>query len=221
MGIILKRENTHFQIKKLLIIFTILVTLILVSLFRGSSKVESIIGIDKCSPLDFVFVGIFFFMCLLMCFITARILKKESDIKSKLGYEFVPSDPEWTWPNVFKMMAVGCFGGLISGTLGLGGGVIFNPLLLELNVNPIVASSTGMYMVMFSTLSSWILFVISGTLNIAYGLWLSLFVIIGTVYGLKSINKYVKESGRQSILVIMLSIVLGISAVVVPIFGVI
>ena len=157
---------------------------------------DSIIGIEKCEALDFVFMGIMVIVCLSFCICTARILMKESRIKVKLGYEFVESDPEWTWPNTLKMMTTGFGGGLISGTLGLGGGVIFNPLLLELGVNPVVASSTGMYMVMFSTLSSWMLFAIGGTLNIYYGLWLSLFVFIGTVFGLKTINKIVKQSGR-------------------------
>ena len=73
------------------------------------------------------------------------------------------------------MLLIGLMGGLFSGVLGLGGGTIFNPMMLAMGVNPVVANSTGMYMVMFSTLSSSILFIISGTLNITFGLWIGAF----------------------------------------------
>ena len=76
-----------------------------------------------------------------------------------------------------------------------------------------------MYMVMFSTCASSIFFIIGKRLDYRYGLWLSTFIIIANSILTSFIAKKVKESGRQSILVILLSIVLGIITVTVPIVG--
>lgn len=40
-------------------------------------------------------------------------------------------------------------GGLV-GAMGLGGGVVFNPILLNLGVPPTVVAATGMYLIMYS-----------------------------------------------------------------------
>ena len=48
----------------------------------------------------------------------------------------------------------------MSGALGLGGGSIFNPLLLSMGVPPRVASATGMYMIIFSTGASSLIYII-------------------------------------------------------------
>lgn len=42
-------------------------------------------------------------------------------------------------------------GGWISGAIGLGGGMIFNPLLMSMGVPPKVATSSGMYMIIFAS----------------------------------------------------------------------
>ena len=45
------------------------------------------------------------------------------------------------------------FGGMV-GAFGLGGGVVFNPLLLGLGVLPQVTTATAMYMILFGTTAS-------------------------------------------------------------------
>ena len=52
----------------------------------------------------------------------------------------------------------------MSGALGLGGGSIFNPLLLSMGVPPKVASATGMYMIIFSTGASTVTYVLNDML---------------------------------------------------------
>ena len=49
---------------------------------------------------------------------------------------------------------IGFGGGWVAGALGLGGASIYNPALLAMKVNPKVAASTGMYLVIFSCLNS-------------------------------------------------------------------
>ncbi len=107
--------------------------------------------------------------------------------------------------------------GVISGTLGIGGGVIFNPLLVSLGVPPAVASSTGMYLVMFSTLTNSILYSISGYLNWSFAIWLALFTVTGSILGLKIVKKLIEKTGRVSILVLLLGAVIMLPAIVIPV----
>lgn len=107
----------------------------------------------------------------------------------------------------------------MSGALGLGGGAIFNPLLLSMGVPPSVSSGTGMYMILFSTLSSSITYIIYHMLSVDYGLWIGLWCVLSSIIGLFVLNKIVKKFDRQSPIVIVLTVVMALSAILVPIFG--
>lgn len=109
----------------------------------------------------------------------------------------------------------------MSGALGLGGGAIFNPLMLSLGVLPSVASATGMYMILFSTSGSSVIYIIYKLLNLQFGVWIGLWCSCGSVLGLYILNKVVKRYDRQSPVVFALTFVLGLSSLLVPIFGVI
>jgi uncharacterized membrane protein YfcA len=82
------------------------------------------------------------------------------------------------------LIILGLVGGFISGSLGLGGGTIFNPILLKMGVPPEVSSATSMYLVFFSTASSSFVYFIYGILDIYYALWLGLWAVVGTIVGL-------------------------------------
>ena len=70
------------------------------------------------------------------------------------------SDLKYTKKNITKLIVAALVGGWTAGALGLGGGIIFTPLLLYLGVPARVTSSTGMYMIMFSTFASCTLYII-------------------------------------------------------------
>ena len=110
-------------------------------------------------------------------------------------------------------------GGWVSGAFGLGGGSVFNPLMIELGVPPTVSTSTGMYMIMFSTAASSLLYISYGTLNLQFAVWLGAWSVVGIVLGLVIVDLLLKKYNRQSILVFILVFVLGVSAVLVPIFN--
>lgn len=118
-----------------------------------------------------------------------------------------------------KLIIFSYVGGFVSGAFGLGGGAIFNPLLLSFGVPPKVASSTGMYMIIFATCSSTIQYYLNSMLNFEYGLWVGFWCIVGTYGGMILIDKLMKKWDRQSPLVFLLSFILGLSAVAVLYFG--
>ncbi len=95
-------------------------------------------------------------------------------------------------------------GGWISGALGLGGGMIFNPLLMSLGVPPKVATSSGMYMIIFASGATTVSYLFNGLLNIPYSLWLGVFCMIGSCAGMYFMLKLMKYLNRQSPLLLAL-----------------
>ena len=53
-----------------------------------------------------------------------------------------------------------------------------------------------------------------------YALWVSFWSVIGAVLGLHGANIYMKKFKRQSIIVFFLALVLGLSVIGVPYFGI-
>lgn len=80
----------------------------------------------------------------------------------------------------------------------MGGGSVFNPLLLSFGVPPQVASATGMYMIIFSTGASTLTYVLNDLLDITYGVWSGLFCIAGTFFGMFLLERLMKKIQRQS-----------------------
>ena len=121
---------------------------------------------------------------------------------------------------MIKLVFFSFIGGWVSGALGLGGGSIFNPLLLSMGVPPKVASASGMYMIIFSTGASTMTYILSGMLNLSYGAWVGSFCILGTFVGMYALDKIMKKLNRQSPLVFLLTFIFVISVIAVPVFGV-
>jgi uncharacterized membrane protein YfcA len=76
----------------------------------------------------------------------------------------VPSDLVFEGKVLRNVLFLGFGGGWVAGALGLGGGVIFNPLLLSMGVPPIVSSATGMYLITFSKIAACLIYFLVGAL---------------------------------------------------------
>jgi len=74
-------------------------------------------------------------------------------------------------------------------------------------------------MIIFSTGASSMTYIIEDQLDVSYGVWVGGFNVLGTLIGMALLNTLMKKLGRKSPLVILLSFILGISAIAVPVFG--
>lgn len=111
-------------------------------------------------------------------------------------------------------------GGILAGWLGIGGGVIYNPILLKFGIHPQVVSATSLFIVTFVTLSSVILFFIAGMVELGYAALLAVVAIAVTYFSIVQVNKAVQRSGRASIVVFFLTAIMAISALIIPVYGV-
>lgn len=95
------------------------------------------IGVSMCGAWFWIIQVAFLVFNALMLWYTIWHLKREQALKIKYGnVNICESDIIYTNKNVTKLVALGFFGGVLAASLGLGGGIIFNPVLLMLGVAP-------------------------------------------------------------------------------------
>ena len=106
--------------------------------------------------------------------------------------------------------------GFIAGIIGIGGGVVLGPILLDLGIHPIVGTVTTNFLVLITSSSTTFQFILFKMLNFEYGFFCIIFSALGSYCGTYLVNNYVKNTGKQSIIVFILFLVVVISAIVLP-----
>jgi uncharacterized membrane protein YfcA len=104
----------------------------------------------------------------------------------------------------------------MAGLLGIGGGLILGPLLLDLGLHPIISTATSNFLVVFISAGTSMQFIIHGMMNFRYGLVCVVFSTFGSYIGTLMIQRLLERTKRSSILIFSLSIVLGISTIFIP-----
>jgi len=165
-----------------------------VSILRSD---KSPVNFEKCGAGDWSLTGFFFITMICVVIYSAKKTAIEQSLKMKYGeINIVDSDLIFKGKVLKYMLGMGFGAGWVAGALGLGGGVILNPLLLALGVPPKVSSATGMYLIMFSTISTSFFYVIFDQLVIDYALWIASWSTLGAIIGLAGMNWYIKKFKR-------------------------
>jgi uncharacterized membrane protein YfcA len=113
------------------------------------------------------------------------------------------------------------FAGLIGGLLGLGGGMVIGPMLLHVGIHPQIGAATSGTMVLFSSSTALVAFSASGRLNAQYAAVFSVASMIAAVLGSVVIGGIVRRTGRVSLLVLSMAVVMLVGGGAVGGFGVV
>ena len=84
-----------------------------------------------------------------------------------------------------------------------------------MGVPPLVASSTAMYMILYSSTASTVIYFTYGALDVPFAAWISLWCSLGVLIGAVLFERIFKTYKRQSMIVFILAGILATSAVVV------
>lgn len=79
---------------------------------------------------------------------------KDYEEKQMSGYQFQEGDIVWTFKTTSVLLIISFIGGAITAIVGIGGGVIYTPLLLEFDVHPKVTTTTSLFLVLYTSLSN-------------------------------------------------------------------
>lgn len=129
------------------------------------------------------------------------------------------SDIVLTTKNLLILLSLGFWGGLIAGALGMGGGVIYNPILLTMGMPPTVTGACSLFLICYSKIASTVVYTLNGIMNWPYALWIGLWACLGGSFGSVGLILYIKYGGRQSFVVWALVLCFLIAIVIVPLYG--
>ena len=164
----------------------LLALLIFMNLCMGSASMDSIVGLESCSPGFWLIQVAFVVICVLATVLAVKKAQSDQSLKLKYGaINVTESDIRYdNRKRLTQLLALGFVGGWVAGALGLGGGCVYNPALLALGIPPKVSSATGLYLVTFSKIASVFVYFLAGQLDVWYGLWISGWSTVGMVISL-------------------------------------
>lgn len=159
---ILEKEKTHFQWDKHGLCMATLLVQIVHNLFRKFPewRNEADSSYPYCTPLMLSLSGSYVFFCIVITVLAIKRVNSEQYYKIKYKQGICDSDVRFSPVIVRKLVLVSLAGGWVSTALGLGGGSIFNPVLLSLGIPASVSSNTGMYLVLYTQINSTVQFII-------------------------------------------------------------
>ncbi len=103
---------------------------------------------------------IFLPIALLITYKVSLNIKDEYEYRLSIGYPYNKHDVVWSKRIFIKYPLYSFISGVMAGLLGIGGGLIIGPLLLELGLHPVVSTATSNFMVLFTSSSTSIQFIL-------------------------------------------------------------
>ena len=119
--------------------------------------------------------------------------------------------------NALKLCLFAYATGVIAGTLGIGGGLVLNPILVMLGLDVEVTTACCNLMVFASSISSSLQFIIMGQIGVFQGSLLFGLSVLGSCVGIFFFKKEIEKYNRISILVFVLAAVLAVVGVLIPV----
>ena len=207
----IQKDNKILRWDKLQFVIIPYIVMVALSLLRESSYVP------PCSVIYWVIFTSFCLFAMLVNFITLGHIKKEYYYRMNIGFPYDGKDIIWTSGKCIQMGITGLTSGFIAGTIGIGGGVVLGPLLLGLGIYPVVSTVTTNFLVLLTSSSTSLQFILYNMMNYEYAIISIAFSVAGSYIGTKIIHYYFKQTGRESLLIFALVLVIGSSALILPI----
>ncbi|KAF4648968.1 hypothetical protein FOL47_002604 [Perkinsus chesapeaki] len=185
-----------------LVLFTWAVCLIFPPL-RGTSPSESIVDVPYCETVYWILAAVQ--AVILLTIPISFIAVERSSNTLKVGLILGVA-----------MIVVG----LVSSMVGIGGGILMNPLVLALGLDPKQATATTAVIIFVTSSSTALSFALGGYFPPSSDMWILIMPFFGALLGKTIIAKLISMTGRLSVLVILLGTVVAIGGIVTLVTGI-
>jgi len=209
----LELDSRQYPREKLVSFVVLWIGLFILTFLKGGKGVESVLGIYCDSPWYFVLIASQFIWTLGFAMVFGLKLVRMQEERNLVNYPYLPKDVRWDSKKL-RFYAAFTFGaGIVAGLIGIGGGMVLGPLMLVMGINPIVSSATTATMIVLTSSSVAVLFIISGLVPLDYAIFFFCVCLSGAYVGKRFIDGYVRKSGMTSILIFILASIIGFSTI--------
>lgn len=202
-------------------IFIVWIVVSVFSIIRGGGSTDSVIGVSICSDVYWILTAISFVVLLVFTAAIGWYLLRRNLKKHEYDWKPIQGEIDWNSRNTRVYPLFAMIAGLLGGLLGIGGGMILGPLLLEIGMKSKAVATTSAAAVFLTASSAVVQFVVLDALLYDYAIWFFGFGLIATFVGQTLINYLVKKYKRGSFIVISIAAVIALATVMLVISGVI
>jgi len=181
-------------------------------LMKGGNK-DSIVGID-CGTWQYWLIVVATFPYLFIFVLgVSRLLNKEHEKKLSVGYTYQKEDLKWSKKTIILFLFFSILAGIAAGFLGIGGGLITGPMLIEMGVIPQVAVATSSYMILFTSSATSVQFLILGRLPYRHAAWYFVTGVLAAIVGQYGVAEILKKYKKQAFINFLLATIIVVSCV--------
>lgn len=212
--------KTSIPYSDLTVLLMIWCGLFLFTLLKGGHGTPSIAGIE-CGSTTYALLTAFSFVFFIMS--TAYFGRKivhQHTLMRNTGFEYVSGDVVWTTAAALRYPALCMFAGIAAGLLGIGGGMVKGPLLLEMGVLPQVAAATSALMILFTSSATTIQYIVLGTLPLDFALWYGVVGCCGGFVGQIGVAYVIRKYRKTALVIFLIAIMIGLSGSVMGTAGI-
>ncbi|CAD7922765.1 unnamed protein product [Amoebophrya sp. A120] len=203
-------------------LFVLWIFLLLVLLFRGGKGMDSLLGdelVPMCGEAYWSFTALAFVFLFGFGVQMARRAVHKSVRKQAVDYPFVEGDVLWTFEKAAFYARWTFLAGILAGLIGIGGGMVLGPLMLQMGVLPQVSTATTATLIALTSSSAALMFVSSGLVPWSYSVLFCVVAFVGALLGKSKIDKVVKEKQMTSILIFLLAFLICFATLMITLAG--
>lgn len=216
---ILEEEEVQYPVKTLMVLLAVWIFLIVLIMVKGGKKTPSAIGLANCTG---GYWGVWLAAQVFLIIVGGNYAMKAvvgCEEKQLCGYDFLPTDIEWTHKKTGYVCVYAFGAGVIAGIMGIGGGMVLGPLMLQLGLDGRVSSSTTTTTIVMTSSSAVIAFFAAGAVPWTYAVTLCAACFCGALVGKRFLDGIVKKYNLTALIVLLLAGIIAGSVMFILVLG--
>ena len=215
----IREEERVVPTRKLIVLSVAWCGILFLSLLKGGHGAPSLVHIKGCSAAYWGVVAMTFPFLIIITVVVARWLRRQHRRKLELNYTYLPGDVRWTKRNTILYPGMCMIAGILAGLLGIGGGMVKGPLMLEMGVLPQTTAATASFMILFTSSCTTLQFLILGMLPSDFAIWYGFVGFVSSYVGQVIMGHFVSKYGRVSYIILSIAVVIAGSTLLMGITG--
>ncbi|KAJ8478172.1 hypothetical protein OPV22_021899 [Ensete ventricosum] len=211
-----QRGRIRFPWKDMVVLVMIWVCFFLLHVLAGDKRGKGAINLKPCG-VAYWFIT-FSQVPLAIAFTVYVLYEKKNSHHQQVAAQDKAQVRIQTLP-MFAFPLAALLTGVLSGLFGIGGGLLLNPVLLQIGIPPQTAAATSTFMVMFSASMTTVKYIILGMTQVDRASVYAVLCFAASAIGSMVMKGIVLKSGRVSPIVFTVAAVMAVSTTTIICYG--